>query len=130
MIGRSRIPLILLLLVGVLALSCRSGDSASRSRRRAARQVTLVVENDHFLDVTVFAVGTGADLRLGEVTGKTHGTFTIDPQRVSMASGLRFRVDPIGSNRNYLSPAVFPDGAITVTLTVASELELSHVTVR
>ena len=92
--------------------------------------MTLIVENNHFLDVTVFVRGSGADLRLGDVTGKNTETFPLNPQRIPMASGLRFRVDPIGSNRNYLSPRVYPDGATTVVLNVGSELEQSYITVR
>jgi hypothetical protein len=88
------------------------------------------VVNNQFLDIRVYAEGNGASHVLGDVPGKSSGRFTIDPRRVSMASGLQIRVDPIGSTRNYLSPLVFPSRGATVVLTVAAELGQSYIFLR
>jgi hypothetical protein len=127
---RSRGFFILLLLAGTLVSGCRSGDRGFPFGRRSSSLVRLDVENNNFLDVTVYASGGGLALRLGDVPGKSSKAFTIDPQKVSMASGLRLRVDPLGSTRNYLSQIVFPDRAATVLLVVGAELQVSYVTIR
>jgi hypothetical protein len=82
------------------------------------------------LNVTVYANAGGVSHRVGEVIGKSSESFSLDPGKISIVSGLRFRVEPIGSNRNFLSEIVFPDRGSTVVLTVAAELRLSYVILR
>lgn len=118
------------LVAGMAASACRSGEPPSPFQRRSNRPIRVEVENQNFLDVTVFATGGGGTLRLGDVVGKQSGRFTIDPRRFSLISGLRLRVDPIGSTRNYLSNLVFPTAGTTVVLVVANELDLSRVILR
>lgn len=130
MIKKGRSLLIITLLLGTLVSGCRSGDGGFPFGRRANRPLRLEVENNNFLDVTVYASGSGARVRLGEVPGKNSGTFTIDPRKISMASGLQIQVDPLGSSRVFLSERLFPDSEASILLFVAAELELSYVTIR
>lgn len=128
--GKNQARLAAVLLMGALASGCRTGDARSSFARRAARSIPLVVENHNFLDITVYAVGNGASVRLGEVTGKSSERFTMDPRQIAFTTGLQLEVDPIGSARQYLSPVVYPDQAATVLLTVAAQLDRSYVTMR
>ena len=113
-----------------LVSGCGALDPGRSGFGRSSRPIRLQVENHHFLDVTVYALGNGMAFKLGEVTGKSSGSFGLDPTRIHMVSGLQLRVDPIGSNRNYLSPVLFVDRRSTVVLEVGSELEMSYVTIR
>jgi hypothetical protein len=90
----------------------------------------LEVVNDHFLDVTIYAVGSGASHRLGEVTGKTSGRLALNPRGIPLASGIQLRVDPVGSRETYWSPMLYPDGSSRIVLTVAAVLNQSHVVFR
>jgi hypothetical protein len=94
------------------------------------RPVQLEVDNNNFLDVTVYAVSGGSSLRIGEVVGKSKGQFTLDPKKVLMTGGLQVLVDPIGSNRTYLSPSVYPYGGATLRLSVAAYIDQSFLSVR
>ena len=128
--GRSRSALGLALLVGVLTLGCRHGED-SPFARRPNRNVPLRVENNNFLDITVYVTSSGGgNLRLGQVTGKSSGTFALDPRKVVMSSGIQLLVDPLGSSRAYLSPLVYPDRGGVVLLVVAAEITQSYITIR
>ena len=116
--------------MALLASGCRTQEPGRFGSRRLDRPIRLSVENNNFLDVTVYAVGDGAGIKLGEVTGKSAGSFSIDPRRIQMVSGLQLRVDPLGSSRSYLSPTLFIDSRASLHLEVAAELEMSFVTVR
>jgi hypothetical protein len=122
--------LIVALLLGALASGCRSGESGSPFSRRSNRPVRIQVDNHNFLNVTVYANAGGVSHRLGDVIGKNTESFSIDPRKISIVSGLRLRVEPIGSTRNFISEIVFPDGSSSVILTVAAELQLSYVILR
>ena len=119
-----------ILLTAVLS-GCRSGsDGSPFSMRRGNQSVALEVDNNNFLDITVYAIGAGATFKLGDVAGKSIRTFRIDPQQVSMVSGLQLQVDPLGSAREYLSPVVYPDRGAEVVLVVGANLNRTFITIR
>ncbi len=125
------------LLLGVLLVLLLSGCSPGASSRlfgfgaRAPREATRVeVVNDHFADVTVYAMARGARIRLGEVTGKNRETFSLSQAQLPPGSTLRLLVDPLGSGRTFLSDEVFPGRGAVVVLNVASVLQMSYVTLR
>ena len=117
-------------LLGTVASGCRSGSDGFPDGNALPRPIRLQVENNNYLDVTVYAKGSGISYKVGYVTGKSSGTLTIDPRRVSLASGLQLRVDPLGSTQTYLSPVLFPDPSATLVLIVGAELESSRITFR
>jgi len=92
--------------------------------------VPVLIENNNFLDVTVYVRASGNALRLGDVGGKSSDTFSVDPRNLPILNGMQLRVEPLGSNRTYLSPEVFPTRGSTVFLYVAAELDHSYITVR
>lgn len=118
-------------MAGILAGGCRSGrEDGSPFSRNPNQPVEVQVDNHNFLNVTIYAAAGGVDHRLGDVTGKSTGRFSINPRQVSMVGGLRLRVDPIGSARIFTSETVFPDRGATVVLTVAADLDFSYITLR
>jgi len=126
-----RPALALLLAFAILWVAgCRGPQEGFGAQRQALRPIQIHVQNNNFLDVTVYARTGGVNLRLGNVTGKSSGRLTLDPRRVNLSSGLQLRVDPIGSTRTFLSQAVFPDRDAVVVLEVGSQLEMSFVSLR
>ena len=117
-------------LTTLTAAGCGRKEADSPFRRVVDRPVQLEVDNNNFLDVSVYAVAGGYSLRLGDVGGKSAGEFTLDPERITMVGGLQILVDPIGATQTYLSPMVYPYGGATVELNVAAFLQQSFVSIR
>jgi hypothetical protein len=90
----------------------------------------MEVTNNNFLSVTVYASSGGNFIRVGDVGGKGSATFTLNEQRLGIEQGVRFRVNPVGSSRQYTSPVVYPNRGSWVSLVVATEIGLSYVSVR
>ena len=65
------------------------------------RDIRIEVTNHNFLDMGVFVMVNGVNLRLGNVTGKSSDTFTLDPARLSTSQGLRLLADPVGSRNAF-----------------------------
>jgi hypothetical protein len=76
-------------------------DTASQSG-----PTTLVVDNQGFVDMTVYAVRNSQRLRLGTATGNHKTTMTIPPTLISGITTLRFIADPIGGTRPSVSEEI------------------------
>jgi len=78
--------------------ACRSGGEAADAQPGPDRgPATLEVENQNFLDMTVYVVDVGARQRLGVARGSSTTTLTIPARLIrGGASPLRFLADPIG----------------------------------
>ncbi len=78
------------------------------ARRQSADQpaTTLRVENQSFLDMTIYLIAGAQRVRLGLATGNSTTTLRIPQQYVFGASSLRFLADPIGSNRTPISESI------------------------
>lgn len=131
-----RVPRILLLaLTGVLflaATACRSGEDESPLSRapRPTGPIQVEVQNNNFLDVTVYAMDNGQNIRLGNVTGKQSETLTLDPRRLSPGGTLRLLVDPIGASDAFLSDRVVVGSGQRVFLQIGAVLSQSYVILR
>ena len=98
-----------------------SGDVAP-----AGRSATLVVQNNNFADVDVFAVGEGTtSTRLGTVTGESTQTFTLDGASYSPGT-LRLVATPIGGSGMARSGALLVNPGQTITFTVEPLLGTSN----
>lgn len=78
------------------------------ARRQGTDQppTTLRVENQSFLDMTIYLIAGAQRVRLGMATGNSTTTLRIPQQYVFGASSLRFLADPIGSNRTPISESI------------------------
>jgi hypothetical protein len=121
---------VFVLMAGALTTGCRSWGNESPFQRSSNDQVRLDVESSHFNVVTIYAIVGGTNHRLGDVSGKGFETFSIDPKRINLDQGLRISVDPLGSNRGFLSNLVFPNPGSTMSLTVANQVGMSFLTIR
>lgn len=129
-ICRGGLPALSLLILAVSA--CTSSRTARFILGSGPRNRPIRVEviNDNFLDMTVYAVGGGVDIRLGDVTGKSKASFTLNPDRISAAHGLRLRADPLGSRNVFVSEEVAVSAGATVVLNISPDLRMSFITLR
>ena len=109
-----RLLLLLLLVVGACR-SARDGEAPGPARGPA----TLEVENQNFLDMTVYVLERGARQRLGEARGNSTTSLTI-PERLIRggASPLRFLADPIGGEGLPVTEEIVVEPGDTVTLVI------------
>lgn len=77
------------------------------------------VENQNFLDMDIYVVPTsGAQQRLGTVTGKSTATFVIPSRLMFGVSSLRFLADPVGSNARGISQEINVTAGDTVVMII------------
>ena len=94
------------------------------------REIRVEVVNDNFHDMGIFVMEGGTNFRLGEVTGKTSASFTLDLDQISPSRGLRLLADPVGSREAYLSDAVSVGPGVIVVFNIAPALSQSYVILR
>lgn len=119
--------------LAIAASACTTGRSEPRfliGERAPSRDIRVEVVNDNFLDMGVFVMVDGVNLRLGDVTGKSSESFTLDPARLSPSQGLRLLADPVGSRNAFLSDEVAVAPGSTVVLTISADLQQSYVILR
>jgi hypothetical protein len=78
----------------------------------------LQVDNQGFLDMSVYASRSGQRIRLGIATGNSKTNLTIPPTIVSGLTPLRFVADPIGGRRASVSQEITVAPGDTVVLTI------------
>jgi hypothetical protein len=108
--------LLLLLVVG----ACRSARDGNGEAPGPARgPAMLEVENQNFLDMTVYVLEGGARQRLGVARGNSTTSLTI-PERLIRggASPLRFLADPIGEEGLPVSEEMVVEPGDTVKLVI------------
>jgi hypothetical protein len=104
-----------LLLLGAGAcktFSRGSNDSAQN------QQTVVQVDNQGFLDMTVYAARSTQRVRLGIAPGNGKTNFTVPPGLIFGLTSLRFIADPIGSTRASVSQEITVAPGDTVTLTI------------
>jgi hypothetical protein len=78
----------------------------------------LRVENQAFLDMTIYVYRSSQRIRLGVANGNATTRFTIPANLIFGATPLRFQADPIGSNRTSISQEITVTPGDEVTLTI------------
>ena len=119
--------------VAALILSGCVGPPAPRfiiGGGEGSRDIRIEVVNDNYADMGIFVMGEASNLRLGEVTGKTTATFTLNPDQISPSLGLRLLADPVGSRNAFLSDAVVAGPGSIVVLNLSPALAQSYITLR
>jgi len=102
------------------------GDAARESPSAGPR---LDVRNLGWHDVRIYVVRNGFARRLGTVTHANRGSFAV-PGDLIGRSGVRFRIDPVGSRESHYVGPVLVGRDQRVELTVQAPLALSVVAVR
>ena len=109
---------VLLLLATAAACSRAQGESSPV----AAEPTTVRVENQAWLDVTVYAVYSSTRTRLGTVSASSTSTLRIPPRLVGIGRALTFLVDPVGSSATGTSFEIYVNPGDNVAITVPSSL--------
>lgn len=104
------------LCVSVFACSHRAKPNTSGG---APAKTTVTVDNQSFLDMTVYVLAGGQRIRLGQATGSSKSTFTIPAYLLgSGIQPLRFIADPIGGSRLPVSEEINVSPGDEVVLTI------------
>ena len=117
-------------LFSAIALLAACAPAAKRNSAGVARapDVYVMVSNQNWLDVDVYAVRGGSRLRIGQVTGSGSARLKI-PANAIVAGQVQLMADPIGSNERYVTEvmSVAPDQR--VQLIVAPAMRMSSYSV-
>jgi len=92
--------------VCVAAALVLTACGGARSPASDQPQTTLRVENQGFLDMTIYLLVGSQRVRLGIATGNSTTVMRIPSQYVFGATSLRFLADPIGGNRTPVSESI------------------------
>jgi len=112
---KTRLIAFTFLAAGVLA--CNAFKHGSDTAE--PRQPTVVqVDNQGFLDMTVYAARSSQRVRLGIATGNNKTNFNIPSILVSGLTPLHFVADPIGGRRASVSQEITVAPGDTVVLTI------------
>ena len=112
-----KIPTIAVALLLLGGTACKTFSHGSDTPDQ--NQPTIVqVDNQGFLDMTLYAVRGGQRVRLGIATGNNKTNFTIPQSLVTGLTPLRFIADPIGGTRASVSMEITVAPTDTVVLTI------------
>lgn len=117
--------------VWVLALlaGCGQKKPATADVAPAAGEVSMVVQNHHWHDVTLYLVHDGVSDRVGTVTAASTRSFVLPLQRFGSAGTFRLSASQIGGDQRHVTEALVVQRGEHVTYTLESDLERSTVTV-
>lgn len=118
-------------LTGVLLTIAAAGCSPGGETEDPSPQYTtqVVVENNNWLDVNVYAIRDGMRRRLGTVTTNSTRRFRLPRAFVATGGEVRLLVDPIGSSQTRMMPPVAIMGGDRIDLDVFNHLPLSSISV-
>ena len=78
----------------------------------------LKVENQAFLDMTIYVYRSSQRIRLGIANGNSTAKFVIPANLLFGSTPLRFQADPIGRSRQPISQEISVSPGDEVTLTI------------
>lgn len=112
---RNRSVFVALLVLGAAACNALSRGSGSSDQN----QPTVVqVDNQGFLDMTVYAARSAQRVRLGIATGNRKTNLSVPSSLVFGLTPLHFIADPIGGNRASVSQEITVTPGDTVVLMI------------
>jgi hypothetical protein len=107
-----------------MCLSLAAGCMQNNDPETAAEPVAparLRVDNQAFLDMTIYVYRNSQRIRLGQATGNSTTRFTIPANLLFGATPLRFLADPIGGNRTPISQEISVSPGDEVMLTIPAQ---------
>lgn len=113
--------------LGIFGSGCRSTNAYEVGREADA--VGLVVQNDNFADMDIYAVASGLATRVGTVTGGRTERFDLSAS-VYNASDLRIVGTPIGGNGRASTGPIVVNRGSTIYFTIAPMMSASSVSIR
>ncbi|MDB4888192.1 MAG: hypothetical protein JWL61_47 [Gemmatimonadetes bacterium] len=109
--------------------ACRSGNAYDIANRQA-NDVMLIVENQNFADVDIYALSSGLSTRIGTVSGgNSTARFALSPT-VTNSTDFRLIATPIGGNGRASSGTLVASPGRTIRFTIMPNLATSHAEVQ
>lgn len=124
----SQFAMAVMLAAGAVACSSAGGHRPANALA-GELDATVVVTNNNWSDMTVYAQRNGVSVRLGTVTSMTTQRFSLPAPMVGGTGELNFLADPIGSNQVFRSPAVMVGRGQQVEFMLQNNLALSSLAV-
>lgn len=111
---------LLLMMMACLALvgACSLNKNDPDQPVEPVPPTRLRVENQAFLDMTIYVYRSSQRIRLGTATGNSVTRLTIPANMIFGATPLRFQADPIGGSRTPISAEITVAPGDEVTLTI------------
>jgi hypothetical protein len=109
------------------AAACAGNQAEDGSELSEARGVALVVRNENFADVTVYAVRDGTRARVGWVPGNSTARFTVSGALIPTGE-LNLVAFPLASTGAAASGRVLVREGQTVEFTISPQLAGSYAT--
>jgi len=100
------------------ALAAGCSRNSPDPNAEPAQVTRLRVQNQAFLDMTIYLYRGSQRMRLGVANGNSTTRFTIPSSMIFGATPLRFQADPIGSNRQSVSEEITVNPGDEVTLQI------------
>jgi hypothetical protein len=119
--GGARVSRIALLSMLVCSLAFSAACFGNKKEDEAAEPVPatlLKVENQAFLDMTIYVYRSSQRVRLGIANGNSTSRFVIPSNLIFGSTPLRFQADPIGRNRQPISQEITVSPGDEVVLTI------------
>jgi hypothetical protein len=110
-----------MMLVASLALASACSLLRNEAEEVAAEPqapTRLRVDNQAFLDMTIYVYRNSQRVRLGTATGNSVTRLTIPANMIFGSTPLRFQADPIGGNRTPISSEITVSPGDEVVLTI------------
>lgn len=92
-------------------------------------EATVLVTNNNWSDMTVYASRNGAVMRLGTVTSMTTERFTLPSPLVVGSGNLQLVADPLGSTNTYRTQPLLVSPGQQVEFILQNNLALSTLSV-
>lgn len=107
------------MLMGTLALGAACFGNKKEEEAAEPVPATMVkVENQAFLDMTIYVYRSSQRVRLGIANGNSTTRFVIPSNLIFGSTALRFQADPIGRNRQPVSQEITVTPGDEVVLTI------------
>jgi hypothetical protein len=102
--------------LAIVAPACR--HLAPENEPVPVSEAVLEVDNQAFLDMTIYVVRSGTRQRIGIAPGHTRTSFSLRRGIVSQGADLQFLADPIGGHRTPVSQRIYVSPGDVVQLTI------------
>lgn len=119
--GRARVSRFAMLSILMCSLALSAACVGNKKEDEAAEPVPvtmLKVDNQAFLDMTIYVYRSSQRVRLGIANGNSTSRFVIPSNLIFGSTPLRFQADPIGRNRQPISQEITVTPGDEVVLTI------------
>ncbi len=113
----------------VLVLASCAGKRKEATRPLPAGPTSLRVENNNWLDVTIYVVHDGQRSRVGAATAARTTDLSIPPTMLGQLGAIQLIADPVGSSQAIASPTVVVKAGMRLVWTLATDLSRSSLAV-